>query len=430
MLPAAYADAAPAPTVNNSRWWTRFGSAELDALIATALGGNFDVGTARARLVQLEATARKSGAELFPAVSGDAGAGHTRRSTQSSQDAPRFDTAQDQLSLGVAMSYELDLWGRVRALREADVLRAAAGREDVRTAAITVAASVADVWVQLVALRDEQRLIERQIATNRILLEALALRFANALSTGLDVLQQQEVYTASQGDLPLIQAAASARLTQLAILLGKAPGTQPPVASDNMPTVPPLPGAGLPAALLGSRPDVRAAWLRLSAADWAVGAARADRLPRLSLTAQAEYAGQPSVLFNNWLTSLVAGLTGPLFDGGRRAAEVDRTRAVAEEMVQTYGKTVAIAVGEVQDALTNEARQRDYVDRLAEQLRYAEAARAEAHQSYLNGRDSFLRFITEHKNVQSLERRLIQQRAALLQYRIALHRALGGDIEA
>jgi outer membrane protein TolC len=173
---------------------------------------------------------------------------------------------------------------------------------------------------------------------------------------------------------------------------------------------------------------VRAAWLRLSAADWAVGAGQADRLPRLTLSADAAYSGQPGLLFANWLTSLVAGLTAPLFDGGRRADEVERLRAVAQEAAQAYAKVVATAVGEVQDALVNEMRRNEHFGRLTEQLSGARASRAEARVGYLNGRDDFLRFLTSHKNVQSLERRLVQQHAALLRCRIALHRALGGDV--
>ncbi len=432
-LPASY---AVPPSVGESAvarggengWWRSFGNSELDALIREALGGNFDVRTAGARLLQLEAEARKSGAELWPSLTGSAGADHTRRSTMAGRDAPRQETASDSVSLGAAVSYELDLWGRVRSAREADLFRVAAGAEDVRTAAMTVAASVAEAWVRLVSAREEIRLVESQIETNRVLLEVLTLRFANALGTGLDVLQQQEVYAASLAELPPLRAEESVRMTQLAILLGTVPGSGPDVSTTVLPALPPAPAAGIPAELLEQRPDIRSAWYTLMAADWAVSTARADRLPALTLTAEAAYSGQPGVLFSNWLTSLAAGLTAPIFDGGRRAAEVDRTLAVAEEQVQHYGKTVATAVGEVQDALNNEVRQREYVDRLAEQLRYATFARDEAQQGYLNGRDDFLRFITEHKNVQTLERRLLQQTAALLGYRIELHRALGGDL--
>jgi len=396
--------------------------------VQTALGDNFDVRTARARLLQLEATARKSGADLWPSLTGNAGAGHTRRSVMTGTDAPRVETASDSLSLGGAVSYELDLWGRVRSLREADSLRAEAGREDVRTAAMTVAASVTDAWIRLITAREEIRLVESQVETNRVLLESLSIRFTNALGTGLDVLQQQEVHAASLAELPLIRAEESAQKTRMAILLGKTPGTEPSVRTEALPELPPAPSSGLPAELLEQRPDIRSAWLTLAASDWSVSAASADRLPKLTLSAEAAYNGQPNVLFSNWVTSLAAGLTAPLFDGGRRAAEVERTRAVVEEHIQQYAKTVATAVGEVQDALVAEARQREYVERLTEQLRFALLARDEAQQGYVNGRDDFLRFITEHKNVQALERRVLQQQAALLRYRVELHRALGGTL--
>jgi len=418
----------PVGTPTTQAWWTRFDNTELDTLVEMALGGSFDVLSARARLMQFEAIARKSGAELWPSLTGTAGADYFRNSVQASSRAPRLYDSSDRFALGAGVSYELDLWGRVYSLRESDVLRVIAGQEDVRSAAMTVAALTAETWLRLVSTRAETRLVESQVETNRIVLRSLVLRFRNALSTGLDVLQQQETLAASLAELPLLAAAESRLKTQLAILLGKAPGTEPEIITMDLPLLPSLPALGVPADLLEQRPDVRSAWYVLMAADWAVSAGEADRLPKITLAAEASYSGESAVVFSNWLTNLSAGLTAPLFDGGRRAAEVERLRGLVEENVQAYGKIVATAVGEVRDALINEVRQGEYLLRLNDQFRYASLARDEAREGYLNGRDDFLSFILEHKSAQSLERLVLSQRVELLRYRVALHRALGGDI--
>ena len=134
------------------------------------------------------------------------------------------------------------------------------------------------------------------------------------------------------------------------------------VSQKTLPELIPLPATGLPADLLAARPDVRAAGLRLKEADWQVSAARADRLPAVTLSAAAEFSSDAlNLLFSNWVATLAASLAGPLFDGGYRSAEVDRTRAVAEEYLTAYARTVAEAIREVEDSLVTETRQNEYI---------------------------------------------------------------------
>ncbi len=410
-------------------WWTSFQNAELNKLIDEALSGSFDVLSAKARLVQLEAEAKKSGAALWPSISGTAGAEHARTSSQTSTLLPRTISEKDPLSLGLGASYELDLWGRAYSLREADILQVLAGQDNVRTAAMTVAALTADTWINLVAARAEKKLIEEQIKVNRLVSEALALRFQSGMNTALNVLQQEEVLAASLAELPLLSARENALATQLSILLGKSPGVGAKVASDILPSLPSLPSVGLPIELLEQRPDIRSSWYSLMSAEWQVSAGKAERLPQITLSADASYAAESSLLFSNWIASLSAGLIAPIFDAGLRQAEVERLQALAEESLQGYGKTVATAVGEVRDALVNETQQEAYILRLKDQLLYASLARDKAQEGYLYGRDDFLSFILEHQNVQALERRILLQNAELLRYRVALHRALGGNID-
>ena len=423
MLPAYVGDTAEGTPFDGVRpWWGNLGSAELDALMDKALGANFDIAVARARLLQAEAEARKAGAGLYPALNVSGEAAHQRRA-----EATSTGRAGESFALGLAASYELDLWGRIRSESEAAALRHAASREDLAAAAMTVAANLADTWVALVGTRAELTLLEKQIAINETLVRILLTRYANAQSSGLDVLQQQELLVASQAEQPPLQLQIETLSHSLDVLSGGFPGALAP-GTALLPDLPPPPAPGLPADLLFARPDIRSSWNRLRAADYQASAAGANRLPALRLTARGAFeSAQRSTLFSNWLTNLAAGLTAPLFDGGALAAEADRTRALIEEQVATYGKTVATALQEVEDALSAEQRRRETLRRLEEQLVLARRAEAETRLSYLGGRDSFLRYITQQQNVQSLERRVVRERSALVRARIALYRALGGD---
>jgi outer membrane protein TolC len=132
------------------------------------------------------------------------------------------------------------------------------------------------------------------------------------------------------------------------------------------------------------------------------------------------------VLFDNWLLSLAGNLTAPVFDGKRRAAEVDRSLAVVDENLAAYHKTVLTAIKEVEDALVNETKQREHINGLEKVTATARKALTEAGNRYRKGLTDYLPVLTQLLTVQGLERELIQKQANLLEVRISLYRALGG----
>jgi outer membrane protein TolC len=244
----------------------------------------------------------------------------------------------------------------------------------------------------------------------------------------LDVSQQREALAEAKAQMPLLEIQVLQLRSSLAILLGKA-GTDLPLAeSARLPDLIALPDAGVPADLLAARPDVRAAGLRLKAADWSVAAARADRLPAITLSAAAAFSsGSLDLLFDNWLLKLAGSITGPLFDAGYRSAEVNRTRAVAEEYLSAYAQTVATAVREVEDVLVTEQHQATYIALLQDQLDAARMTLQDARLQYINGQSDYLSYLTAWSSVQSLQRQLVGEQAARIKYRVTLYRALGGS---
>lgn len=425
-MPSAYT-AEAAGNASLCRWWEHFGNNELNSLVETALTDNLDIREAWARLHAAQAVAAKSGAALLPSVNLDSGYTHKNSYTQSAPDTDHTFATADSTTLGVAASYELDLWGKIRSEQTAARLSLAASRMDVDAAATSIAASIADAWVELQATRQGIRILEGQIETNQMLVSLQELRFANSMATALDVMQQRETLAGTEAELPLLRARESVLANQLAVLTGTAPGTLK-LSSTEMPRLIELPKTGLPADILAARPDVRAAWHRLIAADWDVSVAKADRMPSLNISARAAFeSAHYDVLFSNWLTSIGAGLTGPIFDAGARKAEVERRNALANEKVAAYGKVILTAIQEVEDGLTNEHHQQEYIARLRDKLAIAKQARSEARLRYLNGQSNYLPFLTENLSVQALERNLVTEEAKLIKYRIGLYRALGGD---
>jgi len=409
-------------------WWKGFSSPELDRLLDVALSDGFSIRQARARLDQATAAARKAGASLYPTLSVEAGSSHTRQKTENGPGGERTYTTTKNHSLGLAARYELDLWDRIGSSREAERLAAQASQEDVHTAFMTLSAQIASNWIEILRVRREQALIKAQIATNETYLEVLELRFDKSLSSALDVLQQREILARSRTLLHPLEARERVLMHETAVLMGKSPDFDLGLTGDLLPSPLPLPATGIPADLLANRPDVRAAGLRLRSSQWAVSSARADRLPAITLTGRAEYASdQFNTLFDNWLANLAAGLTGPIFDGNRRSAEVDRTRAVARERLVDYEQTVMEAIRDVENALVNITKQQEYLEAVDRQLALARMTLEQAGERYQNGVVTYLTVLTSLLDVQSLERTLVQGQADLLVYQIGLHRALGGS---
>ena len=404
------------------RWWEAFSSPELNALVEEALGKNLDLRVVWARLRQVSAQAVQAGSGLYPDLS-LGGEGFYRRS----HNHGRISEIEEYF-LGLASGYELDLWGRIRSEREAARLSEKAAGEDLRAAAMTLAAETAGRWVDVISLRLQKKLLERQLEANRIYLELVELRFFMAMVSALDVYQQKQLVQRVAAQIPLVEEEERLRLHELALLLGRSPADLGGIEATSLPDTGPFPEPGLPADLLGRRPDVRAAGLRLQGADWQVTAARADRLPAFRLAGAAGYTSEAMhSLFDVWYLKLAASLTGPIFDGGRRKAEVERTRGVVDERLAVYRKTVLTAVGEVEDALIREKKRRENLMLIRERTETARKALEQATERYRNGLNDYLPVLTQLISVQDLERELIDKEAALIKTRIDLHRSLGGN---
>jgi outer membrane protein, multidrug efflux system len=427
---AGDAGADPAP----DRWWRAFGDPALDALIARALDDNFTLAAAWARLEQGDALVRIAGSFRLPEVTADAAARYGRDATLVLSPPP--DLAQEKgtrtsttATGSVGAGYEVDLWGRISSGHAAAGQDALALRDDVETIATTIVAQVTEVWLDLRFQRARQKLLVEQLDVLHKTLELLETRFREGLGTALDVYQQRSLVSSTESLVIGGDSAIVALQGQLAVLLGTtfdAVVAATAAVADTLPEPPPVPAVGVPASLLDRRPDVRAARRRVEAADHRVAVAVADRLPALRLGAEVRTEHSPLAELGNPLFALFGSVTAPLFDYGRRKAEVARTRAVVEQRLAEYGEVMVEAMVEVEVALAQERHQHDLIAELLAQDELASNTVREARTRYREGQIDYLPVLSALQAQQQIGLALLQARRQLLSLRVTLYRALGG----
>lgn len=426
-LPGAYTADAAAPSQGGAlpeRWWSDFSDPELARLVDAAFAGNFDLQAAWARLSQAEAGVDIADSPFIPQVNADVG-GSINRNVGPQTRFLGSTVRQGKASLSA--SYELDIWRRLSSGARAAELDRLAAFDAVQSLAMTLAAEVAEAWYDLVLTRGRRQVLEAQLQVNQTFVEVIEVRFSHGQANAVELNQQRQQVIANRAALERLVASERVLVNKLSVLVGRAPQQLPLAAAAELPSLPPLPATGLPSELLQRRPDLRAAQRKVEAADHRVAAAVADRYPRLSLS--ASIASQPSN-FNQYildpLWTLAANLALPLIDGGRRAAEVDRTRAVVAEAVAGYGKAVLGALVEVENALVQERQQLANIQQLQEQEQVSALTLEQARQRYGHGLSDFLTVLTALRSHQEIELGLLDAQRQLLSYRIQLCRALGG----
>jgi NodT family efflux transporter outer membrane factor (OMF) lipoprotein len=403
------------------RWWLALDDPALTALIGEALRSNPGIRATWHRLAQADASLKAKRSVLYPNVDASAGAGvDARTGTDSTRTGSSF-------SLGLAASYEVDLWGKIGASTDAARLDAQASAQDVLSSAITLTSEIAASWYQLVEERAQQKILAEQVAGAEGTLEIVTVSFERGLVPRSDLLRQQQRVESIHGERDQTIARIAVLEHQLAILLGRPPTDRVAPNVTELPSLPPLPDTGVPGDLVSRRPDVVRAYLQIQSADRRVAVAIADRFPRLSLSARVSTsATSPHKLFSDFVGSLVSNLAAPIFDAGQRKAEVVRAREALLERIELYKQSVLSALSDVEDALVKEAAQYAHLTSLERQLEMTEELLGQAREAYDAGMTDFLRVLDAEETHHSLQRRFLSARREMVTIRLGLYRALAG----
>jgi outer membrane protein, multidrug efflux system len=407
-----------------SDWWRGFGSPKLDALITEAQQSNDDLAVAIARVQEADAQARIAGAALLPSL--DFSADATRARAQVSGFGPRVTNV---FSPELTASYELDFWGKNRALRAAARATAVASRFDQQTVALTVISSVASTYFQALELRDRIDVAQQNLSNGQKVLDGLRLQESAGIATGLDVAQQETAVALLNAAIPPLLQQFRQTVNALAVLLGKTPESVDVDMGTLADLTRPAVLEGLPSKLLTRRPDVAEAEQHLIAANANITVARAALFPSIELTASGGYESSAlSSLVSpiNRLYAISAGLTQPIFHGGALRGQVAFSNAQYAELLSTYHKTVISAFGNVEDALVaarqtleQQVRQQQAVDKALQAYQFAQTQMSA-------GIVNILTVLNTENALFSAQDELVQIKYLYLQSLVDLYTALGG----
>lgn len=416
-------------------WWTVFHDATLDSLEARALRDNPGVQAAAQRLLQAQAQLGVVRAGQLPSVSLGAGVSNSRTSAETSQGLALGGRSIEgnNYSVGASLSYELDLWGRVRRVVEASDAQALAAQIDRDGVILLLSSQVASSYWQLRGLDAERAILEDALATRRESQQLVEARFNAGLSNELDVSRARIERANAEADLHEVQRQRNLVEHTLATLVGSTPSAPLLAAADVRLPQPPAIPVGLPASLVGQRPDLAASVAQLKAANAQIGVAEGAFYPALSLTGNFGYASQSlNDLTSGGARQFSAGplaLSLPIFDGGRNRANLALARARYDEAVANHQTTLLTALREVEDALSDLQQRQKQGDVQAQSQEAAARALLVAQARYERGVSTYLDVTDAQRSTLAADRAAAQIRTQRLLATVAVARALGGGWE-
>jgi NodT family efflux transporter outer membrane factor (OMF) lipoprotein len=411
-------------------WWENFGSPELDALMNRARIFNDDLAAAAARVIQADAQVRISGAPLLPTLNGTSDASYTRTGTSNTnRGGPHYYDTRSY-SVGLQASYDLDLFGRNRALLQAAQASAIATRFDQQTVTLAVESSVASTYFQVLAAQDRLHVAERNLKSAEQILAAYRARLSAGTASLLDVSQQEALVAGQRANLPDFRNTIEQNRLALGILVGLAP-ERLDIKGGSLESLPlPLVAPGLPSELLARRPDVAYAEALLASQNANIVAARAAFYPSISLTASGGLTSAalsaitgPGTL----VAQLAASLTQPIFDNGSRQGQLDQAKGRYAELLADYRKAVLQAFTDVEQALTalQYSTEQEALER--EAVTVAQRAADIANAQVQAGTSDIITSLNTQTTLFSDQDLLTQIRLSRFQALLNLYKALGGS---
>ena len=361
-IPQAYLGAPKNPALAEAAlpsldWWRKFRSKELTELIEEARASNLDIAAAVAQIEQADAQSRVAGAPLLPAV-GLNGAATRLRSSQSTSaggtSGSLGGSERDLLSSSLTASYEIDFWGKNRAALRAAEQNAVAARYNREVVSLTTVVSVANTYFQVLAAQDRLRIARENVASATRILNLIKQQFAAGTSSDLNVAQQESLVNTQRASIPPLVQSLRQNEAALALLIARPPERVAIRGGGTRGVAIPRVTPGLPSELVAQRPDIRQAEANLAAANANVYVARAQLLPSITLTGEGGY--QSAVLKTllrpeSMFYTATAGLTQPIFDGGKLLGNLDLQKGIQDQLLQNYRKAVISAFTDVDKAL-------------------------------------------------------------------------------
>ncbi len=427
----ASASGADAASLADLKWFELFKDEQLQRLVRTALVQNYDLREAVVRVDAARANLGITHSDQLPEVAADANVTALRFSTGGSFPLPPGFSQRRTFGSMAAnlLSFEVDVWGRLRHATEAARADLLASEENRKAVITTLIGDVSGAYFGLLELDSEMQVAQRTLATREDSLKLIRSRERSGLASLLDVRQGEQLVQVAAASIPQIERLREQTENQISLLLGQNPGPvprgRPLTEQEQPPAVPP----GLPSSLLERRPDIRAAEQSMVAANALIGVARAEYFPKISLTGNiGTQSDEFTKLFSGptrvW--QFVPQVTQPLFAGGALRSNVDLAKSQERIALINYERVIQTAFREVSDSLIQHQRLREIREKQELLLAALQDRSRLAYMRYRGGVDTLLNALDADRDLFNAELGLAQTKRDELLALVQLYRALGG----
>ncbi|MBL7050269.1 MAG: efflux transporter outer membrane subunit [Nitrospira sp.] len=419
-MPAAYSEASEKTGHYNGRWWEQFNDAELNSLISESLINNPNITQAIERLIQSQSLILSAEAARGVSANIDGSAGRSRQNILSRP------ITKNTYSLSTAAGYEIDAWGKLKSRSVAAGFDADASREELHSLLISISAQITDLYFLAAEQQAQLALSDQTIASFEDTLQRVERRYRAGLVPALDLYQSRQNLSSAQAQRPLYVQGRQQALNAISVLTGNFPSAGT-MELANIPQDAPVIKQGIPSELLVDRPDIKAAFARIQAADKRVASAVADKMPSFKLMGTYGRSGDHAILDSpNIFWNILLQAAMPVIDSGRRSAEVSRTESRLRELLAAYRGKVLTAYQEVEDAGSRITASEDRIIHLKNRVLSAENSHRLALDRYTQGLTDYLPVLTAQLSFFNAKSSLLTESRNLVSGRIQLARALGG----
>ncbi len=429
-----WTQASPSDAIARGAWWEIYGDTQLNGLVEKLNSSNQTVAQYEAQYRQAKALVRSSRGAFFPTLDFSAGKTRSSQGTGSSSSSLSSSSSgiRDTYNTQLGVSWEADIWGKLRRGLEADTASAQASLADLAAMQLSLQSELVQNYLQLRVIDEQKRLLEATVEAYQRSLTLTQNQYRAGISGRDSVAQAQTQLKSTQADLIDLVWQRAQFENAIAVLMGQAPADFNLAASTSIPALPAIP-LELPSQLLERRPDIAAAERSVMAANANIGIAKAAYYPDLTLSMSGGYS---SSTFSNWVSlpnrfwSVGPQLAMTLFDGGQRSAEVDRTEAVYDQTVAQYRQTVLSGFQEVENYLVQLKVYEDEASVRAEALDAARESLRLTSNQYKAGLIGYLDVVNVQATALSNERNVLTLLQSRLIASVQLIAALGGGWDA
>lgn len=411
-------------------WWKLFGDETLDKLISLGIENNYDALIAQRRIEIARQSLRQARAGYFPQLSFAGGWNRTQTSGMTTS-ADMKPTTLSYFNLGVDMNWEIDVFGKITSKAKQAKAAYNATRAEYEATMVSLVAKIASTYFQLVTLQNEDKVVAYNIESQQDILNKTKARFEAGLSSKLDVTQASTTLYSTIATASTIAASQQSTLNSLAILLGTYPEDISYLLEDipNLPDYHHIVAVGVPMDLLRRRPDIKEAEYTLAGYAAALGIAKKDFLPTLSISGSiGTTAHDIDNLFKGHSLSytIAPTLSWTLFDGFARSAAVASAKEQFKAGIDNYNLTLITAVNEVETAMSNYYYVLDYVDSLQKAMNNAKESLTLSLDLYKSGLSDFINVNDAQISLLQYANQVVVAQGEALQDLVNLYQALGG----